>query len=352
VLAAVIGALVIGAAFLTIDRLRPPAVGTPNATPTPSPIDSPNPSRSAPVAMPDTLLGDWQAVTTEMIPGAAGSGEHLQLSLDWDGGEQAWIQRPAGDRILLSDSVAAPAGEIRLVATQGVGGCAIGDAGRYAWDRSPDGTFLDLTVIDDPCAARAAAFGRTWVHSLSAVTDGGSGVLPWSGRWIRATLPQLRLGLSGASNIADLHTIDQGDPARAFIVMGDPNGASDPCVSDGGGPRPIVENPDGFADYLRDLPGATVTSAEATVAGVAGLHLTVELARTAECPLAEVVAFLPRIPSEDAMWSLTTDDSHSLWVIPDGDGILVFWYAGDGVTPAEEQAVIDSLAVLDELPTP
>ena len=110
-------------------------------------------------------------------------------------------------------------------------GCPDRDGGRYAWERPGDGEFLTLTLLEDACASRAEAFARTWVHSLSAVTDGGPGVIPWTDRWIRATLPAMRFGLSGANDVADFQTFDAGDPTIRFLVFQDPMGDDDPCAS-------------------------------------------------------------------------------------------------------------------------
>ena len=176
--------------------------------------------------------------------------------LDWQDGESAWIQSVRGTTLLHSSSAEAPTGEIRLVWAQ-VTGCPDGTEGRYAWERPGDGEFLTLTLIEDACASRAEAFARTWVHSLSAVTDGGPGVIPWTDRWIRATLPAMRFGLGGANDVADFQTFDAGDPTTRFLVFQDPMGDDDPCATGGGRPLPVPST-GALIEYLGTLPGATV----------------------------------------------------------------------------------------------
>jgi hypothetical protein len=132
-LAAVIGVLVVGAAFLTFDRLRPPAVGSPDATSSPSPTISPSPSTPTPEAMPQILRGDWQAEVTEPLPNVANPGEAIQLSLDWQTGASAWIQPPRGDNVYETTSVEAADGELALLEGGSFVGCAPGGIGRYGW---------------------------------------------------------------------------------------------------------------------------------------------------------------------------------------------------------------------------
>ena len=80
-------------------------------------------------------------------------------------------------------------------------------------------------------------------------------------------------------------------------------------------------------------------------------HLTVEISADA-CPSGPVAALHPRSAADDGTWSFAPGTTHSLWVVDvDGDTFL-FWYEGEDVTPADEQAVIDSLRFVDALPTP
>ena len=204
--------------------------------------------------------GDWQATSQGAIAGLFGANEPIQLSIDWQDGLHTWIQTTLGNQVLKSETVQAPTGEIDLHATGAdTIGCAAGDLGRYGWSRSADGLFLTLTLVDDTCANRAAAMARTWVHSLSAVNDGGTGVFPITG-WLKATLPSMRWALDDTG----LHSFDATDPAISFVVITDPQGYDQPCGAGGRGPVPGVSaggtaSVTAYADYLRTRPGFDTT---------------------------------------------------------------------------------------------
>ena len=297
--------------------------------------------------MPDAVLGDWQA-EVGAVPGVSADGDILQLSLDWDAGQTAWIQLPQGDDFALrSTSVAAPAEGLSFVSTHRLGGCDIGDEGRYQWERSADGMFLTLTVLEDACEARAETFGRTWVHSLGAVNDGGPGVIPFD-PWIQATLPSMRWAMSGATDGPVIHTLDN---LVELTVLRNPMGFDAPCASDRVA-VPIEPTAAAIAEYVGNLPGVTVTSADDTVDGRPAVHLTIESDAGVACPVGEIMAFHPPVASEDGEYTLALGDPRSFWIVElDGDA-YVLWYAGEGVTAAAEEAVIDSIRFLDALPTP
>jgi len=177
-----------------------PGANAPTGTPRPdvqpsaeSPTPTPRPSRAPVAAMPADVLGDWHGDDVA-IPGLTAP-QLVRLSLSWDGGRNGWIQFDgdgSGRQVLNFLSLTAPDGQIR-VSSDGGAGCLAGQEGSYDWRRSPDGLFLTLKVVDDACATRAAAFARTWVHSLTAVTDGGLGVLPYD-PWLEIKMPKQRFG--------------------------------------------------------------------------------------------------------------------------------------------------------------
>ena len=325
------------------------------APPSPTPSASPSSDTSTPVVMPDTVRGDWQAETTESIRNVAMAGERIQLSLDWQVGQTAWIQPPRGDNVYVSRSVAAAPGELAFVSDGSLVGCAPGDVGRYAWERSSDGLYLTLTVIEDGCTERAAAFGRTWVHSLSAVTDGGIGVTPFSDRWLQATVPSLRWGLGGDQDAWDLTTFEDGDPDIRFLAIRDPMGISEPCDASRI-PIQIDDTLDAFVEYLEGLPGLTVAAEDAVVDGHPAKHVTVASDDgVVDCVLqstGEVMAFHASDPTATGEWGLHPIGPHTMWIV-DVDGVpFLLWYVGDGVELQDAQAVIDSVRFLDALPTP
>lgn len=349
------GALILGP--------RGPGVG-PGTSPSPSerasPSLSPSPSPTLQrAAAPDTTLGDWQAMSDVEVPGRFGPGEHIQLSIDWQSGEAIWIQTDGGSLVLRSDTLAAPANEIHLVTSRGpdAAGCGQGEVGRYAWSRSGDGQFLELTVIEDDCANRSGALSRTWVHSLSAVTDGRTGVFPFSGGahtfegGVRMTLPEGRFGLGGAEGLAVLRSME--GPERVLVAMEDPLGIDEPCGAIRS-PIDIPRTTDGFVAYVQTLPGFTATTEAATVGGRPAVHVTLESNGPATCLAGEIAAFHGTVPTADeAEWFLTIAESHSLWIVDTGGGhTALFIYEGSGVTPDEERSVISTFEFLTELPSP
>ena len=336
--------------------LRPgvPSVGstrsaTPSAAPKPS-ASSPSSAALPGVAVPADMLGDWQAKSAT-LDGMFAAGEPMQLSINWDGGREFWIQTTTGSRVLKSDSVVAPAGEIALVTATGAeaAGCQPGQLGRYTWSRSTDGLFLTMTAVTEACANRQAALARTWVHSQSAVTDGRTGVFPFDG-WIKMTLPRQRFGLSGTQGLGYLHPME--GPDRKLLIIKDPLGIDQPC----GTTRAAIDIPQttaGFVSYVRTLPGFTTSTEAATVGGRPAVHVTIRPRGSATCQNGEIVAFHGALPDEpDSEWSLAVGAPHSMWVIEFGGHTVLVIYEGADVTPADESSVISSFQFLPELPTP
>ena len=205
----------------------------------------------------------------------------------------------------------APTGEIDLLATGAETiGCAAGDLGRYGWSRSADGLFLTLTLVDDTCANRAAALARTWVHSLSAVNDGGTGVFPIAG-WLKATLPSMRWALDDTG----LHSFDATDPAISFVVITDPLGYDQPCGAGGRGPVPGVSaggaaSVTAYADYLRARPGFDATVANAQVGGHQAAHVVLTPKPSFTCPAGSYALF-----HDGNERDVVPGQPHSLWIV-------------------------------------
>jgi len=348
--AAVIGVLFVGGAVFMLGRPGQPAVGGPGPSPSVSaaPSPTPSPSPAARISAPARTMGDWQAILDSPLTNKPEVTGRIQLSIDWQNGVSSWIQTEAGEQIFMSDSVAAPTGEIDLVAADGSIGCRKGDLGRYAWNRSPDGLFLTLTTIDDACAARAEAYSRTWVHSLTAVTDGGMGVFP-SGGWIQLTLPSMRWALDDTS----LHNFDAGDPKTEFLAITNPEGYDQPCST--GGRTPIPQAAIGgatavsaYTDYLRTRPGFDATVTDTRVDGYPAVGVTLTPDASLACPSGSYAIFSDGIKRE-----IDPFQPHSFWIVNVGASTFILHYDGLGVTAADAQTVIDSVKFLgDQLPKP
>jgi hypothetical protein len=347
--AAAISVLAIGGAFYLISPSGRTNVGVPG----PSPSASAQPTASdalVPGAAPATTLGDWQAMSVGAITGLFGANEHIQLSIDWQDGLHTWIQTNAGAQVLKSETLQAPAGEIDLRSNiSETIGCAGSDLGRYNWSRSADGMFLTLTAIEDTCAKRRDAMSRVWVHSLSAVTDGGLGVMQLDNGWLKATVPQLRFGLGGDGYV-DLRAMDGTD--RSFMAITDPSGIDAPCGATRQ-PVAIPKTAAGLVAYVRTLPGFTVATEQATVAGLPATHVTITPKGSATCQAdGSIVAFHSASSGATGEFPISAAQTHSMWIVQGTSATYLFLYGGDAVTPSEETSVISSLQFLDALPTP
>jgi hypothetical protein len=321
----------------------PAPAASPSARPTRAPSVAPAPART---------LGDWQATSDHVVGDIVGPDEPIQLSVDWQDGLHTWIQTPDGGLAFKSETLDAPPDEIHVLtpADPDARGCEVGQLGRYRWARSADGMFLTLTLIEDECPLRGLAMARTWIHSLSAVTDGGLGVMSIGSAWLKATLPNRRFGLTAFSGVRFLHSIDA--PDRTLVAMEDPMGLDAPC-SYSRNATAIPNTTAGYVSYVRRLPRFTVSTADATVAGMPAVHVTLAPKAGAACAAVYVVAFHGSNPDEvDADLVLVPSKSHSLWIVPGHDHMYVFIYEGDDLTAGDESSVISSLEFLDALPAP
>jgi len=354
---ALVGVLAVGAIYALWRPGSSVAVPGPSSTPTPSPSISSAPAYST---APNGTWGDWEAETDTALPGLTGVTGRIQLSINWDGGADAWVQTQAGDLVLGSNVLVGPADEIRFIATTRDVGCVLGDVGRYHWSRSADGLYLTLSAIEDGCAPRATAFGRTWVHALDAVNDGGLGVIPFSTRWIQATLPSIRFAMGGSTESPDIHTFDAGGPSITLLVIKDPVGFAKPCSTTTQATVAIPRTTAGFVSYVRGLPGFNATTANSAVDGRPAVHLTVTPKATSPCGSRDMAAFhsmnapAQTLPGQGAEgeWDVGHGSRHSFWIVDVDADTYLFWYEGEGVTTQDEQAVISSVKFLDNLPKP
>lgn len=320
----------------------------PGTLPTSGPSPSPSPTPEAIVALPQSMRGDWHA-EVDNLSGLTSEAQPIRLSISWEDGRGLWVQLDGdGRQVLQSSPLEAPAGEIRIRAKPEAVNCEAGQEGRYRWDRSSDGLFLTLELIDDPCQDRANALARTWVHSLSAVTDGGLGVIP-NDPWIQVALPNERFGMGGGTDAADIHDMDNVDPVRALIAVKDPMGFRAPCEADR---QPYALEPDvqAFADYLRNLPGMQLVESETTIDGLAAMSFDVSIQPEFTCTTADTGIFRSRVLTEDAEWGYGPGDSWFLATLVKDGSLYVFTWEGG---PKEEaEAIFQSLKFLATLPTP
>jgi hypothetical protein len=323
--------------------------GGPGPTPTPA-VAPPSPAPTARAAsgpVPETTRGDWLADVPAIAEIGVPAGM-IRLSIDWSVGDRIWLQTAPDDRQLLSSTtLVAPPGEIRVRsdATDSVH-CATGLEGRYGWERSADGMFLTLTLLEDACAARAVVFARRWVHSHGAVNDGGRGINDAVSPMVEMVLPDRRWGM-GTNTI----TTFEGDPAFDLVWVQAPLGFADPCAS-AIETIEIDQSIDGFAAYLRGLPGFTVTSTTRRVGGRPAARLVVVSDGAVACARSDVPEVRPLDSSNGAQdLYIELGATQSLWVVDVGDYLIVFSYAGTGIDLADEEALFSTIKFVTALPT-
>jgi len=347
--AALAAALVVviggGAYLLTSNH---PSVGAPSPSPSAVATTSAAPAAvAAPAAQ--AIWGDWVA---DVNLGLRDQGPRIQMSINWDGGKEVWIQTNyvTGTRVFDSDVIAAPTGQLGLVSKITVDGCNEGDVGRYGWARSANGEFLRLTLISDQCAARSAALARAWVHTLNAVNDGGLGVLPVDN--LEMTLPARTFGLSYWANGPYDKTLDA--PDIEFLAIKNPTPFKVQCGTSLGTGAALTDAAKLVA-YIKTLPDFTFTSSAGSVDGHPATHLTGTPRAGYACPSGSVSVFWGSGGDNGGdSWTVSPENTTSLsvWITQNGPDAWIFWYFGDQVSAADEAAVIGSIHFISGLPTP
>jgi hypothetical protein len=358
----VIAALAGGAYLLAGGPSRPVL-----PTPTVAPTAAPTATAAAGVAPAAQLLWGLWLADVPAIPSFNQPAARLQLSIDWQNGTTVLIERSVFDDCcngFKSETLEAGPKELGVRADLGALGCATGQEGRYTWDRSANGMFLTLTLVEDACANRAAAFARTWVHSLGAVNDGGRGVNIGLTPPYEITLPNVQLAQGGPNQAPVIHTCASSgcgsggafdpEPGFSFVTIRDPLGWVDPCESAGPQTAPIEQTTAAFVAYMKGLPGMSVTTQATQVDGRPAVRLDLTSDAGITCQRGEVHLFRSLDPPENngGDYGLQLGDATTMWIVDLGTGdTVLFWYSGDGVTAADQQAAIDSIKFLDKLPT-
>jgi hypothetical protein len=261
-----------------------------------------------------------------------------------------WVQTnyETGDQVFNSDVVTAPDGQLKVVAHESSGGCAIGATGTYAWDRSADGLFLTLTAVADDCAARATTFARTWVHTLSAVTDGGQGVFPVNN--VELTMAQGRFGLGGANGILDLTTFGDA-PFVELLIVPLPSGVQAPCSPTDQRNTAPMQTSAAIVAYLRGLPGLTTKTVTTRIDGRPAVHVTGQPIAGSAC-VGGAIRLFPTKDETGSYWALPAGTPLSMWVTTLDGLATVIWYHGEQITAADETRLIGSIHSIAALPTP
>jgi hypothetical protein len=324
-----------------------PAQPTPAATPPATSAPTATPAPTAAVAPLDTpFRSHWLAD----IPTIEGLGDHeprVRLVVGSGGRDVALQTNSFGNTTLSSVPVEVTATELRLVTDVKGVGCEVGDEGRYRWRLSDDSLLLTLETIADACATRAAAFARTWTRSLDAHSAGGRGALAAFDPMVLVTLPDAPFSGSSSRDVIAVESITEG---IGIFAMKNPWGLTEPCTDGGGATVPIEPGVDALVAQLGAVPGMTVTSEEMTIDG----HRAARVAMTTDagiaCPAGEISAVTAKNVTSGWRWSIRPGDTASLYVVELPDATYLLEYFGEGVTPADEAAVMSSIRFVDALP--
>jgi len=345
--AAIIVAVLAGGAFL----LRPSASNGSPASPSPAslPTASVAPSAAA-AAAPAALRATW--VADGGAAAASGASSLLRL-----------VVSPAGTRVSVldggvstfaSNAAPGPSNELDIISSEAVGGCQVGDVGRYAATLAADGAFagsdgtiLQLSVVTDPCTARATALARTWIRAIDTTNSGGRGISTAFAPMFLITLPAASYGADAGT---DSLTLTSTSPDRMLLAVKNPIGWAEPC-STGGTKLPIAPTIKAFTAYMKTLPGFTVQSTALQIDGHPAAHLIVPSVQTADCASHRVSEWTAATDTGSGSWQLNQGDTDVLYLVEvDGNLILLQWLGSD-VTAAEEQALFATLHFTDTVPT-
>jgi hypothetical protein len=348
-------AVVVAIGGVALAGWRPSAdapIGAPSASPAPSP--SPTPATvatptAAPIAavapLDASFRSHWLADVTT-IDGVAEHDPRVRLVVGSGGRDLALQTNKLGNTTLSSIPVEVTPTELRLVIDEKAAGCEVGDEGTYRWTISGDGTLLDLEPIADACTARASAFGRTWTRSLDAHSSGGRGVVSAFDPAALVTLPEQPFSGDLTADSAAIESI----VARAtFYAVKNPWGLAQPCGPDTA-TAPLDNGIEPFVAYLRTLPGATVTTEGLEINGHPASHVTLAIDPAAACAAPAIDAWTAKNVTSGWRWSIKPGETASIHVVELPDATYVLQYAGEGVTPADEAAVMSSIRFLDALP--
>jgi len=135
-----------------------------------------------------------------------------------------------------------------------------------------------------------------------------------------------------------------------IFAMKNPWGLAEPCADGGGGTVPVEPGVEALVAQLRTVPGMAVTSEEMTIDGHRAAHVAVTTDAGIECPAGEISALTSKNVTSGWRWGIRPGDEGSLYVVELPDATYLLEYSGEGVTAADERAVMASVEFADTLP--
>lgn len=359
-LAALASLIIIAVGALTLSGGAPGPVPerSPTTTGSPTPTDHPSP-----LPLPADIVGGWVASSrgSSIEDSAITSIAFGGLDGNVSAASRFAIERQ-GFLPLQTSAVAEVApGVIQISSTETNGGCKLGDVGRHAWSRSPDGQWLTLRPIADACADRLRVLDGTWQRSLAFDSPGGPGLVTQFSPFMSFTLPAGTF-LGSGSNGVDQVVIDGADDGFGFKAWKDPDGFVDPCDPDLG--RVDLEpGIDPFIAYMSDDSGMVVTRTTETAIDsrrAVRVDFTTDptLGPTGCGPEGSVLQWIPNA-SSGGDWHLLHGLEDTVLVTEMDGTTIVFEIiqatSASGTTDdgfVVPQEVVDSIRFLDALPTP
>ena len=346
VLAAALGAAMLGGAVLIAGNRS----STPS--PTPSPTTSVTPATPAPsfavTPLPATMIGNWVADVGD-VAGLGNSDPRIRLVTANDGSALWLLTNTFDNQAMRSVPIVVTDDGVHVASAEAGVGCAIGDEGAYRTTVSPDGLQLTFEAVDDACATRSEALARTWVRAVDFASKGGLGAIAAFDPVFTIELPAGRYtGTPEMNAAAEVSSTD-----RTLVAVKDPWGLAKPCSSDpaSNDKAPVDPNADAFVDYLRTLPGRHGRPRGADDRRPSrrsrddldrcGDRLSVGRARDVD-PEGVHLA--------DPSWGVTPGDPASVYLAEVGSDLVLLQWRGDGVTTQEERDVLSTITFLDGLP--
>jgi len=242
---------------------------------------------------------------------------------------------------------AMPDGNLTVRSDQGGLGCHEGDIGHYRWSQGTDARTVTLALLDDACVTRGQTLPRSWWRALDWSSNGGQGVISTLDPAVLLTLPD---GQFTGHTYLDAIEIGNDATASTLYAIKDPWGWSDPCSATGGTARPIATNRGAYLDYLRGLPGFSVTTQELTIGGRPAVHATVKTDAAIDCPGGVIIEWIAGADAPGGVtWHLTPGDPDSLYLVEAPGHVFLFQYLGPGLSTADELRVMETIGFQESL---